>query len=326
MTLRLEVEMPMTLHTEGFKDNPRRVAVMFGPVVMAAITELNNHFAGICADDNRFLGNLQPVAGKPLEFTGSAALFRNSPLAPGTKPVVFKPLFRLVDEPKVVYWDILGTKELERIAGVVKAEADRQRTLQSKTVDLVLCGLRSGQISPNDQYDFQALLGRLESGTFTPDWFKQVAEDVHGFETGPLKDRETSHADIYVDGLFCPMRFVPRSWIAYRMRVLPDQAQSLQVRTWRPKYFHFRDRPLDDAGKFEVLIDGHSIGICGIPAQPADQFTDENVLIPMELIKGKKQVKISFRSPTGGKNIRAGFYECRIMKASEPTEKWKAQP
>ena len=96
----LDVVMPMTFRMEGFKDNPRRAAVMYGPVVMAGITQRENSYATICANDDSFLKTLQPQAGKPLEFTGSPEIFRLSPLGSESQPVTFQPLFRLIDEPK----------------------------------------------------------------------------------------------------------------------------------------------------------------------------------------------------------------------------------
>ena len=35
----VEVVMPFSLRTEGFRDNPRRVAFMYGPLVLCAETE-----------------------------------------------------------------------------------------------------------------------------------------------------------------------------------------------------------------------------------------------------------------------------------------------
>lgn len=43
----VEITMPMTFRLEGFHDNPRRVAVMYGPLVMSAATELGNRFSVI---------------------------------------------------------------------------------------------------------------------------------------------------------------------------------------------------------------------------------------------------------------------------------------
>jgi DUF1680 family protein len=108
----VEIAMPMSFRMEGFKDNPKRAAVMYGPLVMAAITELNNRLSAIVTEDSpeRFLSSLKPVPGKSLEFTAPASLFRTS-LQSGDQPITFKPLLRMLDESYVVYWDQMTLAE-----------------------------------------------------------------------------------------------------------------------------------------------------------------------------------------------------------------------
>jgi DUF1680 family protein len=104
------VSMPMAFYTEGFKDNPKRVAVMYGPLVMAAETEAGNRLSAIVAEDERFLAGLKPVAGKALEFTAPGAVFRTSKETV-KENVSFRPLLRMVDETYAVYWDQVNAAE-----------------------------------------------------------------------------------------------------------------------------------------------------------------------------------------------------------------------
>jgi len=107
----LTVDMPMSFRMEGFKDNPKRAAVMYGPLVMAAITEPNDRTSCIVTQDppQKFLSSMTPVPGKPLEFNAPADLFRTSDVPkPG---VTFKPLLRMVDESYAVYWDQMTATE-----------------------------------------------------------------------------------------------------------------------------------------------------------------------------------------------------------------------
>lgn len=100
------IDMPMSFRMEGFKDNPKRAAVMYGPLVMAAITQPDNRTSAIVTEDapQRFLASLQPVSGKTLEFTAPSAIFRTAPV-PAAATVTFKPLLRMIDESYAVYWD-----------------------------------------------------------------------------------------------------------------------------------------------------------------------------------------------------------------------------
>ncbi|HEY7086509.1 MAG TPA: beta-L-arabinofuranosidase domain-containing protein [Tepidisphaeraceae bacterium] len=100
----IQIDMPMSFRTEGFKDNPRRFAIMYGPLVMAAVTEPNDRTSAIATEEGKFLDSIKPIPGKPLEFTAPATVFRLSSTA-AAAPVTFKPLLRMVDESYAVYWD-----------------------------------------------------------------------------------------------------------------------------------------------------------------------------------------------------------------------------
>jgi len=102
----IEVKMPMSFRFEGFKDDPKRVAVMYGPLVMAAVTQPGNLFSEIHAQGHDPLETLKPIEGKPLEFTAPSNVFRTSPSPSEKQEIHFKPLLRMVDESYAVYWDI----------------------------------------------------------------------------------------------------------------------------------------------------------------------------------------------------------------------------
>jgi hypothetical protein len=87
---------------------------MYGPLVMAAVTQPNDAMSAIVTDDSpqKFLATIKPVAGRPLEFTAPAAVFRTH-AQPGAEPTTFKPLLRMVDESYAVYWDEMTPKDFE---------------------------------------------------------------------------------------------------------------------------------------------------------------------------------------------------------------------
>jgi len=103
---RMEVVIPMTLRLEGFQDNPNRVAVMYGPLVMAAVTEAGNRYAVLKSERAHILDGFRPVKGKPVEFTASAEVFRTSTTNAVAQLIRFKPLLNMVNEAYVVYWDV----------------------------------------------------------------------------------------------------------------------------------------------------------------------------------------------------------------------------
>ena len=66
----VDVSMPFTLHTEGFRDNPRRFALMHGPLVLAAEVPPGKPFPAIVAEENQ---PGKPSAGgrQALDFHGA---------------------------------------------------------------------------------------------------------------------------------------------------------------------------------------------------------------------------------------------------------------
>ncbi len=75
----VSVEMPFSLRTEGFADNPDRFAFLYGPIVLCAQVDPGKPFSVVVAEREEVLKALKP-AGGPNTFAGSAEAFR----APGT--------------------------------------------------------------------------------------------------------------------------------------------------------------------------------------------------------------------------------------------------
>jgi hypothetical protein len=192
----LEVRMRMTFRTEGFADNPKRVAVMYGPLVMAALTDEGNRFSAIRTENDRFLASLKPVPGKPLEFSAPATIFRTSPLAPGGKPVCIRPLLRMVNEPKVVYWDICDAQGYERLLAALREKEARRKAWEA-------------DIAPRT-------IDRIE---FEPK--SETAHKLQSKHSGRGVHRERPWRDAKDGGYF-----------AFQLKVLSEQSQKLLVTYW----------------------------------------------------------------------------------------------
>ncbi|MGA2257249.1 MAG: beta-L-arabinofuranosidase domain-containing protein [Thermoguttaceae bacterium] len=105
----VEVSMPFTLRTEGFRDNPCRVAFLHGPLVLCADTKGAGGSAPcpvIVAKEGQIVDGLKPVPGKPSTFTGRSQLLGLSK-GPNSPNVTFEPLYRMHgDRSYTVYWDV----------------------------------------------------------------------------------------------------------------------------------------------------------------------------------------------------------------------------
>jgi hypothetical protein len=132
----VEVVMPFSLRTEGFRDNPRRLAVLYGPLVLCAETEegdLNEApYPAIITEEGRLPAGLEPVPGKPCTFSGTSRVLR---LAEGNdRTVTLEPIHTMHGNHKyVVYWNALTPSEWQTYEA-------RRKTLNARTVDLVLPG------------------------------------------------------------------------------------------------------------------------------------------------------------------------------------------
>ena len=139
----VDVSMPFTLHTEGFRDNPRRFAFMHGPLVLAAEVAPGKPFPAIVAERNQLLASLRPVDGKPSTFTGPANIFR----VPGEKKgLILEPLYKIHgDRHYVVYFDSLTPAEWQVKESEYRVEMERQRALEGRTVDCVNPGVEENE-------------------------------------------------------------------------------------------------------------------------------------------------------------------------------------
>jgi DUF1680 family protein len=109
----VEVLMPFTLRTEGFHDNPRRVAFFHGPLVLCAENDaivVKPPYPALAATEDRLFTELKPVPGKPSTFTAPARvlLLSGEFNAPA---VTLQPFYRLHgNHGYVVYWDSMTPK------------------------------------------------------------------------------------------------------------------------------------------------------------------------------------------------------------------------
>jgi len=133
----VDVNLPMTLHTEGFRDDPRRRALLYGPIVLCAPTKAGNEAAFALADQATVLQAVRPVEGVPLTFEGSAPVFRRN-LGPAEGRTEFVPFFREFKRPYIVYWDLLSDAEWSKKEAAHREEAVRLERLKARTLDTLI--------------------------------------------------------------------------------------------------------------------------------------------------------------------------------------------
>jgi hypothetical protein len=315
----IDLALPMALRTEGFKDNPRRLAVMYGPMVMAADTESGNRFSAIVSTDENFLAALRP-GSRPLEFHGPGTVYRNNPFLVTADRVRFAPLLQFVDEPKIVYWDLCRPEEIEtRVVRHFRDEVQRHRDVERQTVDLMMFGVADQQFGERHPHTFQGrLLGFGGSGLTPVRKIEQVCEAAHGLESGGRKGPIPPAGwagPVFPQGQHTLFRFVTGPGaLTFRMQVTPGAAQVLQLRLWRLEHDR-AGNPYRRPGAFKVTIDEQPVGRCDVAADtPLGRFSDLRFPLPASSVSEKKEVRVTLASDSDNPNVAAGLYEARILR------------
>jgi hypothetical protein len=135
----VDIRLPMSLRTEAFRDNPRRLAILCGPLVLCAEVRPQEPYPAIVAEVGDIVANIRPVEGEPLAFTGSPKVFRTVGEKDSTG-VTLVPFYQEYKRPYIVYWDVLNPAQWKARQDEHSAEVARRKALEARTVDAVLIG------------------------------------------------------------------------------------------------------------------------------------------------------------------------------------------
>jgi len=136
--------LPKTLREEGLPDNPGRVALMWGPLVLAGDLGPEPQRRGapttsipVFVADRPVAEWLKPVPNKPGSFR-SAGVGRE--LNGTERDMDFVPFYRLHRRTYAVYWDLYTPQGWEKKAAEIAAEQAKQRKLAAATMGFVQPG------------------------------------------------------------------------------------------------------------------------------------------------------------------------------------------
>jgi DUF1680 family protein len=146
----VDLVLPKRLRAEPLPDNGQRVALMWGPLVLAGdLGEEGGRRQSIenvpvFVVENRPLANwLKPVAGKPGAFR-SDSVGREA-------DVDFVPFYQLHKRRYGLYWDIFAPHEWEQRAAEIAAQREKQRKLETATVAFA----QPGEMQPERDFNHQ---------------------------------------------------------------------------------------------------------------------------------------------------------------------------
>ena len=137
---RVEVKMPFSLRTESMPDDPDRVAICYGPLVLCgdlgpAYDSLSKdplYVPGLVTEDRDPANWLIPSEEEPNTFVTSTVC--------KPREVTLKPLYLIHDRTYTVYWDIYAEEEWS--VQLENAESFHRETnlIKIRTIDYVIPG------------------------------------------------------------------------------------------------------------------------------------------------------------------------------------------
>jgi DUF1680 family protein len=173
----VEIVLPKTLHKEPLPDNPNRIAILWGPLVLAGdlgpeLDRRSLRQSGSASPAAPVLVTaalkvdewLKPVAAKPGVFrTENVGLITD---------IEFAPFYTMPRRRYAVYWDVFTPSEWAKTSAAYAAEAGRKKRLESATVGFA----QPGQMQTERDFGQQGedsspveLMGRY--GRHATKWF-----------------------------------------------------------------------------------------------------------------------------------------------------------
>lgn len=143
----VEFKPGLYLHTEPMPDNPNRVAVLYGPLVLAGIfgNKEPDPVTGIPV-----LVSTETNPAKWLKQDDSQPLVFHSVNTGQPQDVTLMPFNQVQKEFYSVYWDLFTPKGWAEQQKIYEAERKKRHEIEARTVDL----LRLGEMQPERDHDF----------------------------------------------------------------------------------------------------------------------------------------------------------------------------
>ena len=198
----LELEIPMSIYTESMPDNPSRIGIFYGPLLLAAglgKEEVQVYDIPVfISDSQRLEETIKPVDGKPLTFTTSTY---TSP-----ENIELVPFYKTHEQKYAVYFDVFSTQDWKSRKKEYQMLYEKHQALKAKTVD----EFRPGEMQPERDHELKSQhsnAGSVEKYKYRDafnGWFSfkvQVKPDqpVRMLCTYWGTDKEKRNFDIYID-------------------------------------------------------------------------------------------------------------------------------
>jgi DUF1680 family protein len=203
---KLEITLPMNLHTEGMPDNPNRVAFLYGPVVLAGqlgIEKPDPVFGTpvLLTENRNVAGFVKQLNAEPLNFATQGV---GKPM-----DITLKPFYGTSASYYSVYFDFFTPTEWETRKAEYEADKKHEKEIEERTID----NFRIGEMQPERDHNLQAsersyvsdALGRMGREARSGNYFSFEMNVQQGIKNillltyiGDDKDRKF---DLLIDGV-----------------------------------------------------------------------------------------------------------------------------
>ena len=280
----LQVFLPMSIRTEPMPNVPEYVAVLYGPIVLAAKTGTED-LKGLVADDSRwahiahgellplseapvFIDDGTPIQSKIVNISDQSGLkFKTENLIKPDKykDLILEPFYQIHDARYSMCWKMLSQQDYQRYLEEEKVKEQERLLLDKLTIDRVI---------PGEQ--------QPESDHFMK---------TSGSESGNYKNKSLRHAKA-------------PDWFSYDLKVEPNEKLSLMVTYWG-----------NERGRrtFDIIIDGEKLVTENTVGKwKREALVDVKYPIPASFIIGKSKINVKFNPHPG--NYAGGIFDLRIIK------------
>lgn len=280
---KVEIQLPMQNSIEQMPNVSNYVALLHGPIVLAAKTG-TEEMKGMIADDSRWghiasgkrlpvneapvliaknksaiLNSLTPVKNKPLHYTFSGLRIGNA------VSLELEPFYQLHDARYMLYWMMLTDGEYNSYVDSLKKQETVRLALQKRTVDVIIAG--------EQQPEADHLIQQRNTGTGNrlDEFWREVRNG------GSL---------------------------SYVLTTNHETALSLKIRYWGAER---------GSRKFDIYIDDQKLITEDLTDKWNEQtFKETEYAIPDSMLNNKKQISIRFQPLPG--NTAGAFYQIRLVR------------
>jgi len=254
----VEARLPKGLRIEAMPDDPKMIALLYGPIVLAGdlgkegLEEADRYGPNAPrlgrvkpVEVPAFVGEVREVLAKIKPVPGAPLTFRTEGLGQ-PHDVTLLPFYKIFDSRYTVYWKVYTAAEWEKRKAEIVAREARRKEIERNTVDFV----QIGNAQSEREHGFQG--ERTNSGNF---------------EGRAWRDARNG-------------------WFSYQLKILPDKPVILFC-TYRGSEGRRR--------AFDILVDDQKIATQTLEIHPTELF-DFEYQVPENLTRGKQRITVKFQA------------------------------